>query len=104
MDEDALQDFIDDHALDVDLGEYKTMSKKRAAVEDAYEEAHDGTEDEDGPPDFNAMTIDELEDFIEENSLDVDLNEYKGLAKKRQAVAEAYADAEGDEDKANFDD
>ena len=37
-DEDELQEFIDDHGLDVDLGDFKTLRKKRAAVIDALEE------------------------------------------------------------------
>lgn len=39
MDEDELADFIEEHELEVDLDDYKTLRKKRAAVIDAGQEA-----------------------------------------------------------------
>jgi hypothetical protein len=39
MDEDELADFVEEHELDVDLDDYKTLRKKRAAVIDAGVEA-----------------------------------------------------------------
>jgi hypothetical protein len=39
MDEDELADFVDEHELEVDLDDYKTLRKKRAAVIDAGQEA-----------------------------------------------------------------
>jgi flagellar biosynthesis GTPase FlhF len=38
MDEDALEEFVSDNELDVDLSEFKTLRKKQAAVIDAAEE------------------------------------------------------------------
>lgn len=54
-------------------------------------------EEEEDEPDFDSMTVAQLEEFIEENDLEVDLEDYKGLSKKRQAVADAYDELEDDE-------
>jgi hypothetical protein len=45
MDEDALQELIDEHELDVDLDDFKKIGKKREAVIDALED-EDLLEDE----------------------------------------------------------
>jgi hypothetical protein len=49
-------------------------------------------EPEDEAPDFESMDEDELEAFIDENDLDVDLDDHKKLKAKREAVAEAWAE------------
>lgn len=41
-------------------------------------------------PDFDEMDEDELEAFIDEYDLDVDLDEHKKLKAKREAVSEAW--------------
>lgn len=97
MDADELQEFIDKHELAVDLDDFKTMSKKRLAVEEAYELETVGTGGDEGeegsgegPPDFDEMSREALQEFIEDNNLDVDLDDYQGMSKKRAAVEEAY--------------
>jgi phage portal protein BeeE len=39
MNQDELEELIEEHELEVDLDEHKTLRKKRAAVVDAAEEA-----------------------------------------------------------------
>lgn len=89
MDADELQEFIDEHELEVDLDDYKSVKKKRAAVAEAYAALSAGDDDE--APDFSSMDDDELEEFVDEHELDVDLDDYKGTKKKRAAVEAAYA-------------
>lgn len=48
MDEDQLQEAIDEHKLDVDLEEYNTTRRKRAAIVEALVEAGIIEEEEDG--------------------------------------------------------
>jgi hypothetical protein len=45
MSQDELEAFIEEHELDVDLGDFKTLRKMRAAVVDAAEEAEILTDD-----------------------------------------------------------
>lgn len=49
MSEEELQDVIDEHELDVDLGEFKTLRRQRAAVIDAAQEAGAIADDEPEP-------------------------------------------------------
>ena len=85
----------------------KPTAKKPAVVEEEDDD-EDETEDED-EPDFDSMTVEELEEFVEDYDLDVDLDAYKGLSKKRQAVSDAYeetsdADTEDDDEDETEDD
>jgi hypothetical protein len=89
LDEDELQEFIEEHDLEVDLDDYSTLKKKRAAVAEAYEEATENAAGDDAP-DFSSMDEEELEEFITEHDLEVDLDDIKGLKKQRAAVEKAY--------------
>jgi hypothetical protein len=98
MDEDELEEVVDDHELGIDLDEIKGIKKKRAAVIEALEDSGDNGDE---TPDVDEMDEDELEELIEERDLDVDLDDYKTLKKKRKAVAEALEESgeeEGEED------
>ena len=94
MGEKELQQFIEANALEeeVDLLEHKSLSKKRAAVEEAYALLQDSPGEEDEAPsvNFDTMDADALQDFVDDNNLDVSLEEYKTISKKRAAVEEAY--------------
>jgi hypothetical protein len=102
MDEDELEEVVDEHELDVDLDEIKGIKKKRAAVIEALEESggDDDGDDVEGweLPDVSDMDEDDLEEVIEEHDLEVDLDDYKTIKKKRKAVAEALEEAGGDDD------
>lgn len=111
MDEEELETTIDEFELDVDLDDFKGIKKKRAAVIKALAEREedDGEGDGDGDgegdselPDEDAikgMDEDELQEVIDEHELDVDLDDFKGIKKKRAAVIKAVEEAgEGDGD------
>ena len=83
-----------------------TLKKKLAALDEdelaeAVEEA--GLGDDDGgdeggegevtADDINGMNQDELEELVEEHELEVDLDDYKTLRKKRTAVVDAAEEA-----------
>jgi hypothetical protein len=81
-----------------------TLKKKLAELDgdelaEAAEEAgigEGGGEGGDGgvtADDINAMNQDELEELVEEHELDVDLDDYKTLRKKRTAVVDAAEEA-----------
>lgn len=81
-----------------------TLKKKLAELDEdelaeAVEEAGLGGEGEGGgdgevtADDINGMNQDELEELVEEHELDVDLDDYKTLRKKRTAVVDAAEEA-----------
>lgn len=55
------------------------------------------TDDEDEDLDIDSMDEDELEELIADKGLDVDLDDFKGIKKKRKAVIDALED-EGDDE------
>ena len=83
-----------------------TLKKKLAAMdEDDLAEAWEELSDEDGESEtgegsevtadtINSMNQDELEALVEEHELDVDLDDFKTLRKKRTAVIDAAEEAE----------
>lgn len=89
----SLQEMIDKYRLDVDLSEIKGLANKQAAVQEAYEDQVGEGSTVGDAPEFDEMDAKELQAFIEDNDLNVDLSEYKGLAKKQAAVQEAYEEA-----------
>lgn len=107
MDEDELEEVIDDHTLEVELGDFKGIKKKRKAVLAALEEsAEESTEEEEEeeadekPTDgeVKKMSKDELEEVIDDHNLDVDLDEFKSLKKKRDAIIEALEESGEDDE------
>lgn len=82
-----------------------TLKKKLAELDEdelaeAVEEAGlgeggggEGGEGEVTADDINGMNQDELEELVEEHELDVDLDDYKTLRKKRTAVVDAAEEA-----------
>lgn len=106
-----LEEFVDENELDVDLDDIKGLKKKRAAVLEAYENSatvddededeedeDEEDEDEEDEVDFSSMDATELEEFVDEHDLDIDLDDFKGLKKKRAAVEAAYASSGGSSD------
>ena len=99
-----LEEFVDENELDVDLDDIKGLKKKRAAVLEAYENSatvedeDEEDEDEEDEVDFSSMDATELEEFVDEHDLDIDLDDFKGLKKKRAAVEAAYASPGGSSD------
>ena len=90
MSADELEELIEDEDLDVDLDEFKTIKKKRAAVWQAYENKDDDDSDDEDKPtaeEINEMNAKELEELVEEHDLDVKLD--GTLRKKRRAVIKA---------------
>ena len=95
MDEDELEEFIDEHDLDVDLDDFKKLPKKQAAVKAAFEAKggdKDEDEDEDEEEKYSADTIGEmgtkeLQALIDKHKLGVTL---EGTTKgKRRTVIKA---------------
>lgn len=82
-----------------------TLKKKLAAMDEdevaeaweelaeAGEEGGDGEGGEVTADDIAGMSQDELEELVEEHELDVDLDEFKTLRKKRTAVVDAAEEA-----------
>jgi hypothetical protein len=97
MDEDDLAKLVKKKKLDVDLDDFKTIKKKRAAVAEALE-AEDGEGDEDKltKDKVNEMDEDELAAVIKEHKLkkDVDLDDHKTIKKKRAALIEVLEEKE----------
>ena len=71
----------------------KSTGKKSSAKKEEPEEEDDFDSDE-----IMEMSADELEEFIDDQDLDVDLEDYRKLKDKRQAVKDAYDDKGGDDD------
>lgn len=96
MDEEALEELIDKHDLEVNLKKQKTIGKKRTAVIDAMEEkgllSEEGGGDEDEKlteEEVSEMDEKELKDLVKDHGLDVDLKKLKTLRKKANAVIDA---------------
>ncbi len=99
MDEDELKEFVEESGLDVDLEDYGSIKKKRAAVEAALE---GGAEEEEKSETYtedavNDMSEKELKKLIKKHELDVEIDDEK-LKKQRKIVLEALSEAELIED------
>lgn len=82
--------------------------KKKNIITDFINgETESGSDDDDAeelnPDDILEMSEDDLEEVIEEFDLDVDLDDFKSIKKKRKAVLEALEE-EGDDDDSDEDD
>lgn len=82
-------------AIDVEDDKYQGKLKSKIVAVMSPEDASAGDTEVDGEVDFSEMDSDALEEFAEENGLDVDLSKLKTTAKKRAAVEEAYESAKG---------
>lgn len=128
----ALGQDVPDGKLDIDLKEligcecgatvfHETYEgKKKAKIADFLladevdgsedyeddEESNEDDEDDIEEVDIGSMDEDELEEFIDDNGLDVDLDDYSTIKKKRKAVQEAFdsedEDDEEDEDEVTY--
>lgn len=80
--------------------EEKPKSKKsKSSKKSKKEEPEDEDEEEDDEDlDVSSMDEDELEELISDRGLDVDLDDYSTIKKKRKAVQEAMESEEEDED------
>ncbi len=70
----------------------KAGKKKKDEEEDEEEEDDEAEEEEDEEPSeeaLMAMTEEELEDFCTDNELEVDLDDFRVISKKRKAVVKA---------------
>lgn len=112
MDEDELEEVINDHDLDVDLDDISGIKKKRTAViealsgDDGDKDNKDDGDKNDKPSDdeVKEMDEDELETVIDEHDLDVDLDDFKGIKKKRKAVIDALEESgDGDGESNEYD-
>ncbi len=103
-----LKEVVDDHGLDIELSDYKTLKQKRKAVNDALAELREGEEEEeeeeeetdDWPTDdeIDDMDADELKALNEEGELGI-TPPRKGAAalkKFRKAIKEAVAEQRGE--------
>lgn len=81
----------------------KTLKKKLAALdeddlaeawENLSEEGDSGEDSSITADDIGSMSEDDLEELIEEHELEVDLDDYKTLRKKRAAVVDAAEEAD----------
>jgi len=99
-DEDELEELIKEHDLDdVDLDDHKKLKAKRQAVLDALKEKDLLEEDDAGGDKIDPATIrdadeDELEEIVKKHKLKVDLDDFKTLKKKVNAVLDAAEKAE----------
>lgn len=86
MDEDELAELISDRGLDVDLDDYSSIKKKRAAVEDALDGGDAEEEEEDSEEttytedQINEMDSEELEAL--NNDLELDIDDIDEMSKK----------------------
>lgn len=87
MDEDELQEVINEAGLDVDLEDYGSIKKKRAAVEEALESGGSSDDEEDEAEKFSEDTINEMDlDDLEKLNDDNDLGIKKiGKMKEKEA-------------------
>lgn len=123
----ALEMEVPDSTMELDLAELEDTDQQVCLVferDDSYkvgqikctdvlhidnfdsEDGGDGGEEEGGEDkpdaaDVKKMDEDELEEVIDEHDLDVDLDEHKGVRKKRQAVIDALEESDdgGEEEK-----
>lgn len=90
MDEDDLEECVKEHKLDVDLGDFSTLKKKRKAVIEAIEAKKEGGEGDGEKVTEEAimeMGKSDLKEFVDEHKLDVDLE--GSTSKQRRAVVKA---------------
>lgn len=86
MDEDELAELVSDRGLDVDLDDYSSIKKKRAAVEDALDGGDAEEEEEDSEEttytedQINEMDSEELEAL--NNDLELDIDDIDEMSKK----------------------
>lgn len=83
-----ISDFISVDEVDGEADEEEEKSSKKSSKK------KDEEEDEE-VPDVDSMDEDELAEFVSESGLDVDLEDFKNLKKKRAAVKEALEGAGG---------
>lgn len=93
MDEDELEEFVDEHDLDVDLDDFKKLKDKRTAVQAAFEEGGEsgGTTTEYDEDTINEMGTKELQKVIDDEELGIELE--GTTSKKRRAVIKALKTA-----------
>lgn len=97
MDEDELTEFVSESGLDIDLDDYSSIKKKRAAVKEALEES--GEKDDDNTEKYsedtiNEMDIEELSKLNDDHELEVeDIDDMKPKA-ARKAVLKALKKAD----------
>lgn len=101
MDEDELAEFIEENSLDVDLDDFSSIKKKRAAVAEAFEGGIDEDEEEEDSEkesesytedQINEMDMEELEALNSDHDLEVDLEDMKPKA-ARKAMLKALKKA-----------
>ena len=96
MDEDELAEVIEERGLDVDLDDYSSIKKKRAAVAEALEGGSDDEEEEDDEDSekytedqINEMKIKELSSLNDDLELEIeDIDDMKAK-QARKAVIKA---------------
>lgn len=97
----------------VELGTFEGKPQSRIVdifpadqVEEIEEDDDDSDDDDDKvtSDDITEMSAEELEEIIDDKDLDVDLDDYKSLKKKRKAVAEALEEPDEGEDDDDDDD
>lgn len=91
MDEDELQEIIEENGLDVDLDDYSSIKKKRAAVDEAMNGDTDEEEEDDTPETYtekhiNKMDLDQLQELNDDLDLDIDDIEDMKPKAAREAV------------------
>lgn len=97
VDEDDSDEDEDEDEEDKPKG--KSKKSKASSKKSKKEEPEEDEEDEDDDIDVSSMDEDELEELIDDKGLDVDLDDYSSIKKKRKAVQEALeSDGEEDED------
>lgn len=69
-------------------------SKKKGKKSKKKDEDDEEEESDEEVPDVDSMDEDELTEFVSESGLDVDLDDYKNIKKKRAAVKEALESQE----------
>lgn len=100
MDENDLEELIKEHKLDLDLDDHKKLKAKREAVKEAMTAKPDkkaskkASKKEDAAEkptesDLDDMDEEELQEVIDQFNLEVDLDDHKKIAKKREAILEA---------------
>lgn len=91
MDEDELKEVIEEHDLDVDLDDHKTLAKQRKAVAEALGAGDDkGDGEKYTDEQIDEMGTSELADLVKEHKLDVELS--GSTKKKRRAVKAALVE------------
>ncbi len=113
----AFDQEVPDGVMDLDLDELASLDetamctvehqthqgKKKSAIVDIFSSESEGENDNDNSDDngeeeveVSTMTEDELNEVVDTKDLDIDLDDYKSLKKKRAAVEEALEAAEDD--------